>query len=155
MESRGWRPADAHPAGLVPLAPPPCLASSPSPSSRACQLNTNHILCSVLLFVLRRFGVQKGIPLFVDFFTKRTISLHRQRKHDNSKSSLDCRECGDEISFIRHIKNKSKMKHRVICRYGHNYISPLGGCHPAMNFQRKSGSKTLVREKILPGEINM
>ena len=69
---------------------------------------------------------------------KRTISLRRQRKHDNSKSSLDCRECGDEIRFIRHIKNKSKIKHRVICRYGHNYISQLGGCHLGMNFQRRS-----------------
>ena len=46
-------------------------------------------------------------------------------------------------------KNKSKMKHRVICRYGHNYISPLGGCHPTMNFQRNSEKpKVLISTEI-------
>ena len=58
---------------------------------------------------MRLILVEPGVR---NIYMNRTILPHRQRKHDDSKSSLDCKERSDEISFIRHIKNNVQLEHK-------------------------------------------
>ena len=73
-----------------------------------------------------------------NLYMNTTILLHRQRKHENSKSSFDCKECSDEISFIRHIKNNMQLEHKNIHRYGGSCFILLAGCFLTVDYERKS-----------------
>ena len=63
--------------------------------------------------VLTRMGLILVEPGGTNLSMNRTILPHRQRNHDDSKYSLYCKECSDEISF----KNIVQLEHKDMAAF--------------------------------------